>query len=122
MSKGGGLTQDGHHHVIFEDLNRATGDKVEHGEHVSAVDQSVSGGCVGRLEPHGQGPQAAFSGPSEGLTALEQVLVEVEADICLQALRESLQNLSVKHGSKQTRARSGVMWKRRFIPRAWILC
>lgn len=101
MGKPRGLTQDGHHDVIFEDLNGATGDKVEHGQHVSAVDQSVSGGCVGGLEPHGQGPQAAFSGSSKGLAAVEQVLVEVKADICLQALWETLQHLDMKHGSKQ---------------------
>lgn len=101
MGKPRGLTQDGHHDVVFEDLNGATGDKVEHGQHVSAVDESVSGGCVGGLEPHGQGPQAAFSGSSKGLAAVEQVLVEVKADICLQALWEALQHLNMKHGSKQ---------------------
>lgn len=116
----GELTQDGHHDVVFEDLNGATGDEVEHGEHVSAVDESVSGGCVGRLEPHGQGPQASFSGPLKGLTAVEQVLVEVKADICLQALWETLQHLSMKHGSKHRQRGSGVTWKWNFIPRGWI--
>lgn len=66
------------------------------------MDQGVSGGRVGGLEPHGQGPEAALGGPAERLAALEQVLVEVEADICLQTLWETLQDLSVKHGSKQT--------------------
>lgn len=71
---------------------------------------------MGGLESHGQGPQAALSGSSEGLTAVEQVLVEVEADICLQALWETLQHLRVKHGSEQTRARSELTWKWKFIP------
>lgn len=105
MSISSGLTQDGHHDIIFEDLDGAAGDKVEHGEHVSTVDQSVSRGRVGGLEPHGQCPQAAFCGSSEGLAAMEQVLVEVEADICLQALGETLQHL------RETRVgadRSGV--------------
>lgn len=97
----GELTQDGHHDVVFEDLNGATGDKVEHGEHVSAVDESVSRGCVGGLEPHGQGPQASFSGPLKGLTAVQQVLVEVKADVCLQALWETLQHLSMETGQSK---------------------
>lgn len=57
---------------------------------------------MGGLEPHGQGPEAALCGPAERLTALEEVLVEVKADIRLQALWETLQDLSVKHGSEQT--------------------
>lgn len=31
-------TQDGHYNVIFEDLDGATGDKVESSKHVPAVD------------------------------------------------------------------------------------
>lgn len=45
------------------------------------------------LEPHRQGPQAALGGSVKRLTALQEVLVEVEADICLQALWETLQDL-----------------------------
>lgn len=45
---------------------------------------------MGGLKPHGQRPEAAFCGSTKGLTALEEVLVEVEANICLQALRETL--------------------------------
>lgn len=51
---------------------------------------------MGGLEPHGQGPEATLGGSAKRLTALEEVLVEVEADICLQALWETLQDLSVK--------------------------
>lgn len=68
------------------------------------MDQSVSRGRVGGLESHGQGTQAAFGGSAKGLAAVEQVLVEVEADVCLQTLWETLQHLRVKHGSEQTRA------------------
>lgn len=93
-------TQDGHYNVIFQDFDGAAGDKVERSEDVSAVDEGVSRGRVGGLEPHGQGPEAALSGSTKRLTALEEVLVEVEADIRLQALWETLQDLSVKHGSK----------------------
>lgn len=115
-----GLTQDGHHDVIFEDLDGAAGDEVEHGQHVSAVDQSVSGRRVGGLEAHGQGPQAAFSGSSKGLAAVEQVLVEVKADICLQALWETLQHLNKKHGSKQRDRSQEVARKWNSLPRGWI--
>lgn len=52
---------------------------------------------MGGLEPHGQGPEAALCGSVERLTALQEVLVEVEADIGLQALWETLQDLWVKH-------------------------
>lgn len=65
---------------------------------------------MGGLEPHGQGPEASLSGSAKRLTALEKVLVEVEADIRLQTLWETLQDLSVKHGLKQT-LWSDVMWK-----------
>lgn len=116
MSISSGLTQDGHHDIIFEDLDGAVGDKVEHGEHVSTVDQSVSRGRVGGLESHGQGPQAAFCGSLEGLAAVEQVLVKVEANICLQALGETLQHLRGKHGSGQTRAGSELTQQRDFSP------
>lgn len=64
--------------------------------------QGVPGRGVRGLEPHGQRPEAALGGPAERLTALEEVLVEVEADICLQALGETLQDLPEKHGSEQT--------------------
>lgn len=56
---------------------------------------------MGGLEPHGQGPEAALCGSTERLTALQEDLIEVEADICLQALWETLQDLRVKHGLKQ---------------------
>lgn len=66
---------------------------------------------MGCLEPHGQGPEAALGGSMKRLTALEEVLVEVKADICLQALWETLQDLSVKHRSKQTGLGSDGMWR-----------
>lgn len=96
------LTQDGHHDVVFEDFDGSPGHKVERCEHVSAVDQRVPWGCVGCLEPHGQGPQAALSRPMERLTTMEEALVKVEADISLQALWETLQDLRLKNRSNGT--------------------
>lgn len=55
--------------------------------------KGVSGRGVRGLELHRQGPQAALAGSSEGLAVLEQGAVEVEADVRLQAVRESFQHL-----------------------------
>lgn len=106
-------TQDGHHHVVFEDFDGAAGDEVESRKHVSAVDEGVSGGHMGGLEPHGEGPEAALSRSTKGLTALEEGLVEVEADVCLQALWEALQDLREERGTrlpsdKKRRVKSSV--------------
>lgn len=84
------------------------------------MDQGVPGGRVGGLEPHGQGPEAALGGAAERLAALEQVLVEVEADIRLQTLWETLQDLRGKHGSKQTWRWSEVTRRKRFIARVCV--
>lgn len=103
----GRLTQDGHHHVLLEDLDGAARDEVERGEHVAAVHQRVTGGRVGGLEPHGQGAEAAVGGAVEGLAALQQALVEVEADVGLQALRETLQHLGVRTQGQSGRTEAG---------------
>lgn len=87
------FTQDGYHNVIFQDLNRATGEKVESGEHIAAVDQRVSWRRVSGFEVHGQGPQAPFGGSLECFAVFKETLVEVKADICLQALWKTFQDL-----------------------------
>lgn len=84
------LTQYSHHHVLPEDLYGAPGDEVEGGEHVPAVHQGVSRGGVGGLEAHGQRPQAALVCPAESLAVLQQGAVQVEADVSLQTLWETL--------------------------------
>lgn len=92
-------TQDGHDHVTPQDLDGAPGDEVEGCEQVPGVHQRVSGRCVRRLELHGQGPQAALGGPSEGLAVLQQRAVQVQTDVSLQALGEALQHLGAGGGS-----------------------
>lgn len=87
------LTQYGHHHVVPEDLYRPSGNEVEGCEDVPAVDQSVPWGSVGRFEAHGQSSQAAFVGASKSFAVLQQTAVEMEADVGLQTLRKTLQNL-----------------------------
>lgn len=54
------------------------------------MDQSVSRRSMGGLESHGQSPQAAFVGTPKGLAVLEQAAVQMEADVSLQTLRETL--------------------------------
>lgn len=94
-------TQDGYYNVFFEAFNGASGDKVESSDHISTVHKGVSGRCMGGLEPHGQSTQAALRGSMERLAALEEGLVQVEADICLQALWETLQDLRVHMGQSR---------------------
>lgn len=83
------FTQDCHHNVIFQDLNRTAGHEVESGDHIATVDQSVSRRCVSALKTHGQGSQTAFGGSLESFAVVQQIFVEVKADICLQALRKT---------------------------------
>lgn len=44
-------------------------------------------------EAHRQGPQAAFGGSLESFAVVKEIPVEVKADVCLQALRKTLQHL-----------------------------
>ena len=44
---------------------------------------------MGGLEAHGQRPQTALGGPLEGPAVLQQVLVQVEADVSLETLWEA---------------------------------
>lgn len=62
---------------------------------------------MGCLEPHGQGAQAALGGAAESFASLQQALVEVEADVGLQALRETLQHLGVRAQSQGGRTEAG---------------
>lgn len=57
------------------------------------MDQRVTWGCVGGLELHGQRPEAAFGGAFKSLAVLQQCPVQMEADICLETLRETFQHL-----------------------------
>lgn len=70
-------TQDGHHDITPQDLDGAPGDEVEGSKQIPSVDQCVPWWCMCGLELHGQGPQAAFSGPTERFAVLQQGAVEV---------------------------------------------
>lgn len=98
----GGFTQDGHHNVILQDLNRAAAQEVQSGEHVAAVDQSVSRRSVSGSEAHCQGPEAAFGGSLESFAVVKKIPVEVKADVCLQALRKTLQHLGCTKKKKMS--------------------
>ncbi len=65
------------------------------------MDQSITRGCVGGLEFHGQRPEAALGGAFKSLTVLQQRPVQMEADICLETLWETFQHL--RRGSKGAR-------------------
>lgn len=69
------------------------------------MDQRVTGGSVGGLELHGQGPEAALGGAFEGLTVLQQCAVQVEADVGLETLGEALQHLCRGGGGGESRGR-----------------
>lgn len=57
------------------------------------MDQSVSGRSVSGSEAHCQGPEAALGGSLESFAVVKKIPVEVKADVCLQALRKTLQHL-----------------------------
>ena len=59
----------------------------------------VPGGAVHRLELHGQCPQAAVTGQPEGRVLLEDLAVQVHADVRSHVLGADLQDLA-KHGKK----------------------
>ena len=117
-----GLTKDGHHNVIFEDFDGTTGHKVECCEHIPTVDKCVSRRSMGSFEPHGQGPEAALGGSTKCLTILEEALVEVEANISLQTLWETLQDLRIKYRSNSTWVWTVVKWKCIIMFKAYSQC
>lgn len=57
------------------------------------MDQGVSWWGVCGLELHSQSTQAAFSGTLKSFTVLQQCTVQMQTDVCLQALWEALQHL-----------------------------
>lgn len=86
-------TQDGHDHVPSENLDGSPGDEVEGSEDVAGVHQRIPRWRMCGLELHGQGTETTLGGALEGFTVLKQCAIQVEADVCLQALREPLQHL-----------------------------
>lgn len=87
------LTQDGHDHIVAQDLDGSAGDEVERGEHIAEVHQRVPRRCMSRLELDGQRAQAALAGASEGWAVLQQRTVQMQADVGLQALGKALEHL-----------------------------
>lgn len=58
--------------------------------------QRVSRGSVCGFKAHGQTSQTAFTRPAERFTVLQQSAVQVQTDISLQTLRETLQHLDTQ--------------------------
>ena len=101
-------TEDGHHHVVAQDLDGAAGDEIERGEHVAEVHQRVPGRRMRRLELDGERAQAALAGAVEGGAVLQQRAVQVQADVGLQALGEALQHLRGGGGVQRGAAGAGA--------------
>lgn len=79
------------------------------------MDQCVTWGCMGGLELHGQCPEAALGGAFKSLAVLQQCPVQMEADICLEALWETFQHLrresEGKRKQREKKDQEGMMDK-----------
>lgn len=57
---------------------------------------------MGRPEPHGQGSKAALIGAVKSAAVLQKAAVQVKADVGLETLRETLQNLQENQEGRTT--------------------
>ncbi len=87
------LTQDGQHNVMLRHLNGTAGDEVESFDHVAVVIEGVSRWRVGGFEAHGEISQTCFTRPTEHRTVLQKITIQMQANISLQALRKTFQDL-----------------------------
>lgn len=65
-------------------------------DHVAAVIEDVSRWRVGGFEAHGESSQTRFTRPAEHLTVLQQTTIQMQANISLQTLRKTFQDLSLE--------------------------
>lgn len=87
------LTQDGQHNVMLRHLNGTAGDEVESFDHVAVVIEGVSRWRVGGFEAHSESSHTCFTRPVEHLTVLQQTTIQMQANISLQTLRKTFQDL-----------------------------
>jgi len=87
------LTQYGQHSVMSRHLNGAPGDEVQSSEHVALMIEGVSGWRVGGFEAHGESSQARFTCPTKRFTALQQSTIQMQANVSLQTLWKTSQDL-----------------------------
>lgn len=60
------------------------------------MDEGVTWGCMSSLELHRESPETARTGPLEGWTVVEEIAIEVEANVRLKTLWKTLQDLDRK--------------------------
>lgn len=87
------LTQYGQHSVMLRHLNGTPGDEVESFEHVSVMIECVSRWGVGGFEVHGESSQTRFTCPTKRFTALQQTTIQMQANVSLQTLWKTSQDL-----------------------------
>lgn len=78
---------------MLRHLNGTTGDEVEGFDHVAVVIEGVSRWRMGGFEAHSESSQTCFTHPSEHLTVLQQTTIQMQANISLQTLRKTFQDL-----------------------------
>ncbi len=86
------FAQNGHHLVVLDDLERATGDEAQEVETLAAVVDDVAGRTVNGGEVHGQCPQTAVAGQAECWMFVEDFSIEVNADVGLHVLWAVVEN------------------------------
>lgn len=87
------LTQYGQHSVVLWHLNGTPGDEVESFEHVAVMIEGVSRWGVSGFEAHGESSQTRFTCPTKRYTALQQTTIQMQANVSLQTLWKTSQDL-----------------------------
>lgn len=87
------LTQDGHHLVVLNDLQGSRHHKTQAVHTLPCMVDQVPRGTVDSLELHGQGAETAVAGQPEGRVLLENLTIEMDADIRSHVFGAYLQDL-----------------------------
>lgn len=74
-------TEYGDDLVVLDDFQGARDHEAESVDALPNVEDEVAGGAVSGLKLHGQGAQAAVAGQAEGRVVVEDLPVEVDADV-----------------------------------------
>lgn len=86
----------------MNDLQRAADDKAERVDRLADVVQQIPGGGVVHAEVHGHRPEAAVAGQPKSRVLIEDLPVEVHADVRRHVLRTVAEHLlrvdALRHG------------------------
>lgn len=88
-------TQDGDYLVVLDHLQRSRDNEAQRVDGLARVVQKVSGRRMSHGEVHGQRSEAAVAGQPEGRMFVEDLSVEVDANVGLHVLRAVIQHLDV---------------------------